>query len=58
MGRNDNGGAKGSEWDISIFVYPAWEFELKDRRVFSNIEFRQAEIYILLNYMVVDPYVL
>ena len=38
MGQNDDGGAGGSKWEISIFAYSAREFGHEARRVFSDTE--------------------
>ena len=40
VGRNDDGGAEGSEWEISIFVYPTQEFGYEVRRIFFDTELR------------------
>ena len=58
VGQNDYGGIEGSEWEISIFAYPAREFEHKVRQIFSDTELQHVEAYVLLNYAEVDPYVL
>ena len=55
VGRNDDGGAERSEWEISIFTYPIREFRREVRWTFSDTELRQAEIYVLLNCTEVDP---
>ena len=36
--RNDDGGGEGSEWEISIFAYPAREFGHEVLRVLIDTE--------------------
>ena len=38
VGRNNNGGAEGSEWEISIFAYPTQKFGHDVRRIFFDTE--------------------
>ena len=54
--QNDDGG-EGSEVEISIFTYPPREFGYEICWILTDTEIRQTEIYVLLNYMKVDPYI-
>ena len=54
IGYNDDGGGGGSDLAVSIFAYPAREFDHERHLTLTDAEFYQAHSYVLLNYSKVD----